>query len=175
MFSNLYRDGGRVQEGGRAQDGVGLLTSILLRYAEVGSVHYWCEQHALKFTFMITKLQVDSSLQDMLKPAVEFFNQLEGRTMRVFDITYRNEEKVCVITVTRDVDSMTQREVGLIVELLKRKFHKQLLYEEMYLPEEEQIFQEEMISQMLYSIQSDTMKKNVVALREEGRVLVFKS
>ncbi|KJR45073.1 hypothetical protein UF75_4545 [Desulfosporosinus sp. I2] len=175
MFSNLYRDGGRVQEGGRAQDGVGLLTSILLRYAEVGTVHYWCEQHALKFTFMLTKPQVDSSLQDMLKPAVEFFNQLEGRTMRVFDITYRNEEKVCVITVTRDVDSMTQREVGLIVELLKRKFHKQLLYEEMYLPEEEQIFQEEMISQMLYSIQSDTMKKNVVALREEGRVLVFKS
>lgn len=175
MFSNLYNDGGRVHDGGRAQDGVGLLTSILLRYTEVGSVHYWCEQHALKFTFVITQPQETSSLQDMLKPALEFFHQLEGRIMRVFDITCRSEENVCVITVTRDVDSMTQREVGLIVELLKRKYQKQLVYDEMYLPEEEQIFQEEMISQMLYSIQSDTMDRNVVALREEGRVLVFKS
>ena len=124
---------------------------------------------------MITQSQEASTLQDMLKPAVEFFHQLEGRSMRVFDIISRSEENVCVITVTRDVESMTQREVGLIVELLKRKYQKQLVYDEMYLPEEEQIYQEEMISKMLYSIQSDTMSKNVVALREEGRVLVFKS
>ncbi|GAB6156231.1 hypothetical protein JCM17380_49830 [Desulfosporosinus burensis] len=175
MFSSLYKDGGRTHDGGRAQDGVGLLTSILLRYPEVGSVHYWCEQHALKITFMITQSQEASTLQDMLKPAVEFFHQLEGRSMRVFDIISRSEENVCVITVTRDVESMTQREVGLIVELLKRKYQKQLVYDEMYLPEEEQIYQEEMISKMLYSIQSDTMSRNVVALREEGRVLVFKS
>lgn len=179
LFSNLYKDGGRNQDGGRAQDGVGLLTSILSRYAEVGSVHYWCEEHALKFTFMITHpqeaLQEASSVQTIVKPAVEFFHQLEGRRMRVFDINCRSEENVCVITVTRDVDSMTQREVGLIVELLKRKYKKQLVYDEMYLPEEEQIFQEDMISQMLFSIQSDSMDKNVLALRAEGRVVVFKS
>ena len=175
MFSNLSKDGGRIHDGGRAQDGVGLLTSILSRYAEVGSVHYWCEQQALKFTFMITHPQEASSIQNILKPAVEFFHQLEGRKMKVFDITCRSEENMCVITVTRDVDSMTQREVGLIVELLKRKYPKQLVYDEIYLPEEELIFQEDMISQMLYSIQNDNMDKNVVALREEGRVLVFKS
>lgn len=175
MYTSLYKDSGRVLEGGRAQDGVGLLTSILLRYAEVGSVHYWNEEHALKFTFLLTQAQDSSALQDILKPAVEFFHQLEGRSMRVCDIASRNEENICVITVTRDVESMTQREVGLIVELLKRKFKKQLVYDEMNLPEDEQLFQEEMISQILHSIQSDTMNKNVVALREEGRVLVFKS
>lgn len=179
MFGNLYKDGGRNNDGARAQDGVGLLTSILSRYAEVGSVHYWCEQHALKFTFMITDpkeaLLETLSIHSIVKPAVEFFHQLESRKMRVFDITCRSEENACVITITRDVDSMTQREVGLIVELLKRNYPKQLVYDEMYLPEEEQIFQEDMISQMLYSIQSDNMDKNVVALREEGRVLVFKS
>ncbi len=80
-----------------------------------------------------------------------------------------------MITITRDVDSMTQREVGLIVELIKGKYKKQLLYDELYLPEDEQLFQEEMITHMLYSIHSDNMDKNVVALRDEGRVLVFKS
>ncbi|MFZ3130772.1 MAG: hypothetical protein WA125_06630, partial [Desulfosporosinus sp.] len=42
--------------------------------------------------------------------------------------------------VTRDVDSITQREVGLIVELIKEKYRNQLLYDELYLPEAEQIF-----------------------------------
>ncbi len=170
MLGNLlHKDSNHIQEG------VGLLSSILMRYAEVGSVHYWCEQHALKFTFMVQHHQEVSSLQEILKPALEFFHQLEGKKMRIFDLTCQNEENVCVITITRDVDSMTQREVGLIVELLKGKYKKQLLYDELYLPEDEQIFQEEMITHLLYSIHSDDMDKNVVALREEGRVLVFRS
>ncbi|MHB8076144.1 hypothetical protein E4K67_26610 [Desulfosporosinus fructosivorans] len=170
MLGNLlHKDADRVQEG------VGLLSSILMRYAEVGSVHYWCEQHALKFTFMVQHHQEVSSLREIFKPALEFFHQLEGKNMRIFDLTCHNEEDVCLITITRDVDSMTQREVGLIVELIKGKYKKQLLYDELYLPEDEQIFQEEMITHMLYSIHSDDMDKNVVALREEGRVLVFKS
>jgi len=170
MLSNLLH-----KDAGSVQDGVGLLNSILLRYAEVGSVHYWREQHALKFTFVIRQHQDVSSLQEILKPALELFHQLEGQSMRVFDLTCRSEENVCVITVTRDVDSMTQREVGLIVELVKGKYKKQLFYDELYLHEDEQIFQEEMITHMLYSIHSDDMDKNVVALREEGRVLVFKN
>lgn len=170
MLSNLkYKDGGRLQ------DGVGLLTSILMRYSEVGSVHYWREEHALKFTFMVTQEQDVKALQELLKPALEFFHQLEGQRMRIFDIACRSDEGFSVITITRDVDSMSQREVGLIVELLKRKYDHLLVYDEMYLPEDEQIYQEEMISQMLSSIQSNDINKNVVALREEGRVLVFKT
>ena len=96
-------------------------------------------------------------------------------SMRLFDLDFRSEENVSVITVTRDVDSMTQREVGLIVELIKGKYKNQLLYDELYLPEDEQIFQEEMITHMLHSIHSEDIDKNVVVLREEGRVLVFKS
>jgi len=163
------------KDGGRLQDGVGLLTSILMRYTEVGSVHYWREQHALKFTFMVTQHQDVKSLRELLIPALEFFHQLEGQKMRVFDVVCRSEECVCVITITRDVDSITQREVGLIVELLKREYKQQLIYDEMYLPEDEQIYQEEMISQMLSSIQCNDINKNVLALREEGKVLVFKT
>ncbi|MDP4158345.1 MAG: hypothetical protein Q8911_01090 [Bacillota bacterium] len=165
----------QLKDVGSIQDGVGLLTSILQRYSEVGSVQYWREQNALKFTFMTMRSQDVSSLHEILKPALEVFHKLEGTIMRIFDITGRCEENVCVITVIRDVDSMTQREVGLIVELLKREYKKKLLYEEINLPEDEQIFQEEMISHMLSSIQSRDINKNVVALRDEGRVLVFKN
>ena len=124
---------------------------------------------------MIRQHEEVSSLREFLKPALELFHQLEGQSMRVFDLACRSEENVCVITVTRDVDSMTQREVGLIVELIKARFKKQLIYDELYLLEDEQIFQEEMITHMLSSIHGDDINKNVVALREEGRVLVFKN
>ncbi|TGE32265.1 hypothetical protein E4K68_11685 [Desulfosporosinus sp. Sb-LF] len=170
MFNNLQH-----KDGGRVQDGVGLLTSILLRYSEMGSVHYCLDQHALKFTFIISQHQEVSSLQRVLKPALEFFHQLERQSMRICEIACRSEENVCVLMITRDVDSMTQREVGLIVELLKREYKKHLVFDKIDLPEDEQVFQEEMISQMLSSIQSCDIDKNVVALREKGRVLVFKS
>ncbi|HBV87988.1 MAG TPA: hypothetical protein DEF42_15375 [Desulfosporosinus sp.] len=170
MLSNLqYRDGGRLQ------DGVGLLTSILTRYTEVGSVQYWREEHALKFKFMVNQAQDDTTLHELLKPALEIFHQLEGQRMRVFDIASRSEEGVSVITITRDVDSMSQREVGLIVELLKGAYKHQLIYDQIYLPQDEQIYQEEMITQMLSSIQNIDVKKNVVALREDDKVLVFKT
>ncbi|MBC2727683.1 MAG: hypothetical protein HGJ98_14620 [Desulfosporosinus sp.] len=170
MLSNLqYKDGGRLQ------DGVGLLTSILTRYTEVGSVQYWREEHALKFKFMVNQAQDDTTLHELLKPALEIFHQLEGQRMRVFDIASRSEEGVSVITITRDVDSMSQREVGLIVELLKGAYKHHLIYDQIYLPQDEQIYQEEMITQMLSSIQTIDVKKNVVALREDDKVLVFKT
>lgn len=170
MLSDLkYKDGGHLQEG------FGLLTSILMRYPEVGSVHYWRGQHALKFTFLVTQAHEVTHLQELLKPALELFHQFEGQRMKICDIACRCDEDVCVITITRDVDSITQREVGLIVELLKVKYQHQLVYDEMCLPEDEKIYQEEMIIQLLNSIQSKDINKNVVALREEGKVLVFKN
>ncbi|WP_407308580.1 hypothetical protein [Desulfosporosinus sp. SB140] len=167
VFNNLPND---VRRG---SDGVDLLTSILMRYSELGAVHYWYEQHALKFTFMI-KQQIDlASLEDILRPALEFYHHLEGQKIRVLEITCRNEENVSVLTIVRDLESVSQREVGLIVELLKRKFGKQLVYDETNLADEELAFQEEVISQMLTSIKFMDIQRNVIALRDEGRVLVF--
>lgn len=168
MISGIFRDGGRVQ------DGLSLLTSILMRYAEVGSVHYWREQHALKLIFVLNQYQDISSVNEILIPALEVFHQIEGQIMHIIEIDCRNEENICVITVTRDVESLSQSEVGLIVELLKREYEKHLIYDKTYLLEDELLFQEQLISQMLTSIQTHNIEENVVALREEGRVLVFK-
>lgn len=157
------------------QDGVGLLTSILMRYTEVGSVHYWREENALKFTFLIRGTQDVKTLNELLLSALEFYHHLEGRKMRVFDVDCKAEKFVSVITISRDVDSLTQREVGLIIELLKRNYKDQLIYDDIYISEDERILQEEKISQMLSSIQNININKNVLALREEGKVLVFKT
>lgn len=163
-----YKDGGYVPEG------AGLLISILLRYPEVGSIYYWQERHALQFTFLI-KDTADDSFELSLRPALEVFHDLEGSAMEVCAIEIRQEEQVAILTITRDVNSMIRSEVGLIVEMVKRKFTNRLVYEESNLPEDELMFQEELIGHMLATITTDAIDKNVVAVREEGRVMVFKN
>lgn len=158
--------------GGQVSEGVGLLISILVRYPEVGSIYYWQEKHALKFTFIIKDLD-DSTLHMKFVPVLELYHELEGSQMQICQTECRKEENVCILTITRDVESMTQNEVGLIVEFVKMEFVKQLIYEDAGLPEDELLYQEEMISQMLATIRHNDIEKNVVAVREEGRVLVF--
>ncbi|AFM42110.1 hypothetical protein Desaci_3209 [Desulfosporosinus acidiphilus SJ4] len=154
-------------------DGVDLLTSILTRYPELGAVHYWCERQALKFTFMFKQAIDVESIQGILRPALEFYHHLERRKIRVFDISCRSEENIGVLHVVRDIESVSQREVGLMIELLRRNYIEEMIYDEPYLPEEELEVQEEVINQMLTSLKHMDLDKNVIALRDEGRVLVF--
>ncbi|MHB1652744.1 MAG: hypothetical protein ACYCVD_09750 [Desulfitobacteriaceae bacterium] len=164
-----YKDGGYVPEG------VGLLISILLRYAEVGSIYYWQERHALKFTFILMGKVDASVLMEKLPTALEVFHDLEGRAMGCCEVECRSEEEIHSLIIIRDVDSMTQSEVGLIVELVKREFSEYLIYDDTTLPDDELQFQEELIGHMLANMQNYDIDKNVVAVREEGRVLVFKN
>jgi len=158
-----------------APDGVALIISILLRHPEVGSLSYGQDEHALKFTFMLTGNSDATSVLEKLPLALEVFHQLEGRKMRICLIEYRTEEQVGILTITRDVDSLTQSELGLIVEWVKSELSAALISDQTYLPEEEQLFQEEVISHMLATIRTSDLDKNIVAVREEGRVLVFKN
>lgn len=158
-----------------APDGVGLLISILLRYPEVGSISYRQDQHALKFTFMLAGEGDGSAVQDSLPLALEVFHQLEGRRMRACSVEFKAEEQVSVLTITRDVDSLTQQELGLIVEWVRVKFSERLICDQAFTPDEDQLFHEEVIGHMLATIRVSDLDKNIVAVREEGRVLVFRN
>jgi hypothetical protein len=163
------------KDGVYVPDGVGLLISILWRYPEVSSIHYWQEQHALKFTFMLMDIDDISGLLLKLPEALSIFHNFENRKMLRCNVEFRQEERVCILTITRDVDSMTRSEVGLIVDLVKLEFNDSLIIDQVYLPEDEILYQEELIGQLLATILSGDIDKNVVAVRAEGKVLVYKA
>lgn len=168
-FNFRYKDGGQVS------DGVGLLISILLRYPEVCSVRYLQEQHALKFQFLLFASRNIASLPQNLLDALEVFHQLEERSMKICNVEGHQEEDFYRLTVTRDVESMNHTEVGLIVDLVKENSTNELLYEEMQLQEDELHFQEEIIAQVLELLQKNELDKNFIAVRDEGRVFVYKN
>ena len=169
VLNMQYKDGGHVPEG------VGLLISILVRYAEVGSIYYWQEEHALKFTFMLMGAADPKVLTDKLPLALEVFHGLAGQPMCLCEVKTHSEGNIHMLTIIRDVGSMTQNEVGLIVDLVKYEFKDSLVCDPTTLPEDELLFQEELIGHMLDNVRDNEIDKNVVAVREEGRVLVFKN
>ncbi|AGA69613.1 hypothetical protein Desdi_2172 [Desulfitobacterium dichloroeliminans LMG P-21439] len=163
-----YKDGGSVP------DGVGLLISILVRYPEVCSVRYLQTEHGLTFRFMIYGTDQGEKFVHSLREALVVYHGLEGKEMSICEIQLKQEEALALITVTRDVESMDQREVGLIVDLVKDLSQK-LIYDDTEIPEEEQIFQEEVIGQTLQAFRDRRLDKGFIAIREEGRVLVYNS
>lgn len=162
------------QDGGCAPDGVGLLISILIRYPEVCSVRYQQPEHALTFRFTVSGPEQGEKFMDTLQEALKAYHRLEGHSMRICRIEHKLESGVTLVTVTRDVESMNEREIGLIVDLV-RNIAQNIIYDDTEIPEEEQIFQEEVIGQILQSFRDCRLEKGFIAVREEGRVLVYNS
>ncbi len=150
----------------------GLLVSILLRYPEVGTISCSREKQALVLKFIVKKECDFESLQEKLTQALEMFHKIEARTMQLFSIEI-HEQELDLLVITRDLRSITQNEMNLIIEIIKTELGKQLITEEHTLYEDEIVFQEEVINHMLTAIRTNGTENNITAVREDGRVLVF--
>lgn len=162
---------------GEQTDSVGLLISILVRYPEVATINFDPENQLFKFTFMYSQVLEDcrfDNLKERIISSIEVYNLLEGREVRLVSLKYQVCDNLTLIEVQRDVDTLAQEEIKLIVELFQQYLNKSLVTEDNErLIEEEQIYQEEMIEHMLDSIRGSVEDKYLFAFREEGRVLVF--
>jgi hypothetical protein len=162
-----YHDGANVPKG------VGLLISILVRYPEVCSVRYLQQEHALKFRFMLQLANDEELITQKIREALEVFHRFEGDTMQICEVEQKRQEHLSLLTITRDVGSMSRTEVGLLVDLVKAKWQKQLIFDEAELSDEELLFQDEVIGQILQSFSEVSLDKGLIAVREEGKVLVY--
>ncbi|NLI93706.1 MAG: hypothetical protein GX434_16405 [Peptococcaceae bacterium] len=150
----------------------GLLVSILLRYPEIGTISCCQKQQALVIKFIVSKECGFTNLKNKLTQALEIFHKIEGRKMQLCRIE-KLEQELDLLVITRDLRSVTQNEMNLIVGIIKSELGKHLIIDENNLLEEEILLQEEVISHMLAAIRSNGTEKSITAVREDGRVLVF--
>ena len=150
----------------------GLLVSILLRYPEVVTISCCQEQQALVLKFLVAKDCEFETLHNKLTQALEMYHKIEGRKMLLCNIE-KYEQELDSLVITRDLHSITQNEMNLIIEMMKSLLGKHLIIDENNLPEDELILQEEIINHMLAAIRTNGTEKNFTAVREDGRVLVF--
>mgnify|MGYP005848370273 CR=1 FL=1 len=158
-------------------DSVGLLISILVRYPEVATINFDPDKQLLKFNFIYSQVIGDNelkNLKDKLMDSIEVYNLLEKKEVRVISISHQIFENLTLIEVLRDVGTLAQEEITLIVELFRQYLNANLVTEQSeHFFEEDMIAQEEIIEHMLESIKGSTQDKYLFAFRDEGRVLVF--
>ena len=163
--------------GGELTDSVGLLISILVRYPEVSTINFSPEKQLLKFTFIFSRVLGDNELAGLkgrLMDSIEVYNLLEGKETLQVDINHNVCDNLTMIEVQRDVHSLAQEEITLIVELFRQHLNSNLVTEENdRLIEEDIVAQEEMIEHMLQCMKGSAENKYLFAFREEGKVLVF--
>lgn len=155
---------------------VGLLISILVRYPEVGTIKFDPKLQTLSFTFLLRSVPNtgDDGFAACLHESLEAYSVLEGLTMTTVSVVVSSDDGISTLEVTRDVASLTQTELALIVELVLSRFQSQLIVDDNEsLVEEDLLAQDELIQEMLADLQDGRMERNLIAFRDGGRVLVF--
>jgi len=158
-------------------DSVGLVTSILVRYPEVATIIFNPEQQVLKLTFILNQkpdFMAIETMKSRVTESIEVYNFLEGNKPGLVLIGLQECDQFTLIEIQRDVDTLVQEEIALIVQLFYDFFGNCLVtdYNNSYF-EEDLLMQEEIIEQMLENVKIKSDNKHWYAFREEGRVLVF--
>lgn len=158
-------------------DSVGLLISILVRYPEVATIYYDPKAETMKFTFIFNSKEcseVGTKCINGLREHLAVYHKLEQKRVKVCDFLEQSYQKLSILEITRDIKSLSQDELALIVSLVTSSFGDDLVSEEgENLLEEDMLMQEEIIGHMLDSLRYNQQDKNLIAFREEGKVMVF--
>jgi DNA-binding protein Fis len=149
-----------------------LLVSAMLRYPEIGTMSCLQESQALVLKFIVSDYHNFKVLHEKLKQALDIYHKIEGREMNLFEIVLQESEPG-ILTIKRDIASMSQTEMNLLVEMIKMECGNSLIKEDAHLQEDDLFFQDEIINHMLAVLRSSGTEKSITAVREEGKVLVF--
>lgn len=154
-----------------------LLTSLLVRYPEIGTIKFSPEEQLIKLSFIIRDVLKDEVINEldeelyMCMCTYMFF--LKKRKPEYYNLNCDKGLGISVVEITRDTTTLTQKELSLIINYLNDKFYDKLIEDENSLEEDYLVEQDDIISYILDNMRSRKPEKKVIAVREEGRVLVF--
>lgn len=162
----------------RASRSAGLLISILTRYPELASVRFETRTRALRFTFLVSGHLDRASMhrvRERVTTSLEALCALEGKLPQAFWIGRSTYGHLTAFEIVRDLNTLSQEEISLLIELVKDEFHGTLVRDDVAYPspDDELAEQEEIIGEMLEDLKGSRQDRNLIAVREEGRVFVY--
>ncbi|MBC8016407.1 MAG: hypothetical protein H7X79_11790 [Sporomusaceae bacterium] len=158
-------------------NGVNLLVSILIRYPEIGTASFDPQNHCLKLKFMLSAVPAQpdfSATKQLLLDSIAAYHVLESLQLKISEILLHTHDQVAMISIVRDVHTISKGEISLIITILRDKLEKYLItdYNDS-LAEEDLLVQEEVIEEMLENIIHYRTLHGIIGIRENGRVLIF--
>jgi hypothetical protein len=160
-----------------ASRSVSLLVSVLVRYPEVAAVDFHPAHHTIKFTFLLRRRLTGRQFHELaalLTDSLAAFAALEGRTAGTVQVEQQAQSGVTVVSITRDVPSLTQGEISLVVAIMRERWGRLLAADSAEtMQEDELMVQEEIIAEMLEDVRANEQERTLTAFRDDGRVVVF--
>jgi hypothetical protein len=158
-------------------DGVNLLISILISYPEIGTVSFEPQYNQLQFKLMLSAIPSEdefSNINHLLIDSIAAYTMLEGLPLQTSEIQLHTHDNVAILSIIRDVHTISKNEISLIVTLLRDKLKNYLIIDHnISLSHEDLLSQEEVIETMLDNIQQHSLQHGLIGIRENSRVLVF--
>jgi len=159
-------------------DSVDLLTSILIRYPEVGTIKIDPGRNVLNLVFIvsgITSSNISENLKKQLVSCLKTFHFLKNIQSKILDVKYNFYEDLTLLEISRDIDTLNSTEIALTINFLKEFFKDHLISEHSgFFKEEDLSIQDEVIGKILENVRF-VPKNKIIAFREKGRVMVFNS
>ena len=97
-----------------------------------------------------------------------------NKNVEVCSFSFHTQDCFTILEFQRDVLTLTQKEIALVIALLQEQFGENLITEEDdELLVDDLSLHEELIGRMLEHTIETSANRSLVALRDEGKVLVF--
>jgi hypothetical protein len=165
------------KEGESFSNSMSLIAFLLVRYPEIGSVRFDPVLKTLQFSFVLVKSLLEEeyiTFKEQLLLSLSNISQLQARDLGRIQVNYTEYDGLTFLEIMRDIESLNQEEIALIIGVVRQSFEGYLLLDqEEALQEEDEVLQEEMIEHMLEDLKDSRQEKRLIGFREEGRVLVF--
>ncbi len=170
-----------------ASDGVAFLTSLLIRFPELGSASLGPNRGEIRLEFYLEQ-EVDAvrfqEFIETFKLSWDLFFELmkaepsERRITRVVDYPtedHHEDADVEIIRIVRDLETMTLEELSMIVGLIRERFIATIIEGEQIAPVEAR-YQEQVLLKSLDRVRSDPFAyEHLTGFREDMRVLVYQN
>jgi hypothetical protein len=154
-----------------------LLTSILLCYPEIATINLDPKTNLVRFIFYLSASlagDVVDAFTECLQQSLNAYYFLVNKDVEVCSFSFRTQECFTILEFQRDILTLTQKEIALIIALLQEQFGDSLITDEDDdLLVDDLSLHEELIGHMLEHTIETSDDSRLIALRDEGRVLVF--
>ena len=160
-------------------EGVHLLASILVCFSEIATISYEPQNENLQITFAVRKSMSKKEFDDIagfLMESIRTYHALEGYSDTNAGLSMETHDKMSFLHVTRDVATLSRRELSLIVTVVKERFGEDLVADPHGYGSVDPEFaavQEETLDRMLGNIRGIHIPSPLVGVREGDQVMVF--
>ena len=157
-----------------SSDQVSLLISLLVRFPEIGTVHYDPLDQVLRLVFLLKGVLSENldTFGTWFESHLAVFHTLKQEPVSVATIRRVENGELGMLEIRRDLPSLSREEINLIIQLVSDYFSDSLVREGPDVSEDDKEDQDFLIDSML---SSGPLKGNerLTGFRESGRVLVF--